>query len=67
MFSTAVRYVSTIRWSSKLSNPYAGNPDRKKQIEDLVKNHAKNKGLDDRGAETAVILYDQFIVYRSLW
>lgn len=56
------RFISNIRWSSNLPNPYGSNPSRKAQIEELVVNHAKNKGVDARGAQTAVIVYDKSIV-----
>ena len=55
------RFVSNIRWSSLLTNPYGSNPSRKEQIEQLVKSHAKDKGVDARGAETALIVYDKSI------
>jgi len=56
------RFISNIRWSSKLPNPYGSNPSRKAHIEQLVVDHAKNKGVDERGAQTAVIVYDISIV-----
>ena len=55
-------FISSLSWSSKLLSPYGGNPSRKAEIEQLVFDHAKKKGVDARGAETAVIVYDKFFL-----
>ena len=56
------RFVSSVSWSPKLLNPYGNNSSRKIQIEQLVTNHAKDKDVDARGAETAEIMYEKSIV-----
>jgi hypothetical protein len=56
MSNTAKRFISTLAWSAKLVNPYSNNAQRKAAIERAVINHAKNKGVDARGAETGVIM-----------
>ncbi|KAF9508638.1 hypothetical protein BS47DRAFT_1488285 [Hydnum rufescens UP504] len=49
------RFISTLKWSARLVNPYSKNPSRKAAIEQAVIDHAKDKGVDARGAEIAVI------------
>ncbi|KAG2126927.1 hypothetical protein DEU56DRAFT_959036, partial [Suillus clintonianus] len=53
--SERFRVISTVTWSKNLSKPYANDPQQKANIEQMVIDHAKNNGIEARGAESVII------------